>query len=432
MPSGSGGLVEPLGFAFDAAGNLYVASRITSQILRYGPASQAAFRVSLSSASATPVSVSYATADGTAGAGSDYVATSGTLTFAPGQTTRTVLVQTLSDTAAEGSETFVLNLTSPSGATLADAQGVAWIFDPTKFFVVDLGISDLTYEYSSGGALVASYALGTGNTAPRGAASNAVGTMVWVMDTNKTVYVYDTSGVLLGSWTAGSLASNATPEGITTNGTDIWIVDSRSDKVFRYTGAASRFSGSQSAASSFNLNSGNKNPKGIVTDGTSIWVVNDAATDKVFKYTLTGTLLGSWALDAANASPTGITLDPTSVSHLWIVDNGTDRVYQYDDAAGRTSGSQAASASFALAAGNTNPQDIADPPAPTATWEAPAAGPNPSGAGLGGNAGTRVAGGRPGGADPSRFAADVLFALLPAEETPWVGSSLFRRGWNKR
>jgi hypothetical protein len=51
------------------------------------------------------------------------------------------------------------------------------------------------------------------------------------------------------------------------------------------------------------------------------------------------------------------------VSDIWIVDAGTDRVYQYTAAAGRTSGSQAAAASFALAAGNTNPQGIADPPA---------------------------------------------------------------------
>ena len=52
------------------------------------------------------------------------------------------------------------------------------------------------------------------------------------------------------------------------------------------------------------------------------------------------------------APPTGITLDPSNPAHLWIVDNGTDRVYQYDNAVGKTSGSQAASISFALAAGN--------------------------------------------------------------------------------
>ena len=56
-------------------------------------------------------------------------------------------------------------------------------------------------------------------------------------------------------------------EGIATNGTDVWIVDDKTDKVYRYTGAASRSSGSQNAASSFSLNSGNQNPKDIVTDG---------------------------------------------------------------------------------------------------------------------------------------------------------------------
>src|SRR5205823_7668000 len=55
---------------------------------------------------------------------------------------------------------------------------------------------------------------------------------------------------------------------------------------------------------------------------------------------------------------------PANVSDIWIVDNGTDKVYQYTAAAGRTSGSQNAAATFALAAGNTNPQDIADPPGP--------------------------------------------------------------------
>ena len=103
-------------------------------------------------------------------------------------------------------------------------------------------------------------------------------------------------------------------------------------------------------------------PNQEAADGTSIWVVNAGSSDKVFKYTLAGALLGSWTIDAGNANPTGITLDPTSVNHLWIVDSGTDWVYRYDDAASRTSGSQSAAAIFALASGNTNPQGIADPP----------------------------------------------------------------------
>jgi hypothetical protein len=232
----------------------------------------------------------------------------------------------------------------------------------TKFYVVDDGSANRTYEYEAPGSAIENYTLNSANTAPRGAASTITGDRVWVVDNNRKVYVYNTEGGLLGSWTAGSLASNATPHGIATNGTDIWIVDDRSNKVFKYAGAASRLSGSESAASSFNLNSSNGTPRDIVTDGASLWVVNDASTNKVFKYSVAGSLLGSWTIDAANATPTGITIDPANVSDIWIVDSGTDRVYQYTGAATRTSGSQSAAASFQLSPGNTNPQGIADPP----------------------------------------------------------------------
>ena len=231
--------------------------------------------------------------------------------------------------------------------------------------MVNDGSPDRTYEYAAAGTANEDYAINSGNTAPRGAASTAAGDKVWVVDANKKVYVYNTSGGLLGSWTAGSLASNATVEGIATNGTDVWIVDAKQDKVFRYTGAASRLSGTQNAASSFSLNSANTSPKDIVTDGSSLWVVNDSTTDKVFKYNLSGTLLVELRPSPAwrqCASPTGITLDPAGGGALWIVDSGTDRVYQFDNARGLTSGSLSPSTSFALAAGNTNPQGIADPP----------------------------------------------------------------------
>ncbi|QEH38910.1 FG-GAP repeat protein [Aquisphaera giovannonii] len=233
----------------------------------------------------------------------------------------------------------------------------------TKFYVVDDASANSTYEYTALGTPAERYSVAAGNTAPRGAASTAAGDKVWVIDANKTVYVYDAGGSLLGSWAAGGLASNATVEGIATNGTDVWIVDGRQGKVFRYAGAAGRLSGSQNAASSFALNSGNAGPKDIVTDGTNLWVVNDSTTDKVFKYTLSGSLVGSWTISGAGSSPTGITLDPSGGGALWVVDSGTDRVYQFDNARGRTSGSQSPSASFALAAGNANPQGIADPPA---------------------------------------------------------------------
>ncbi len=82
-----------------------------------------------------------------------------------------------------------------------------------------------------------------------------------------------------------------------------------------------------------------------MTDGTSFWVV-DGSRLKVFKYTLSGSSLGSWSIDPANMHPTGITINPSNVSDIWIVDNGTPKVYQYTAATGRTSGSQNASATF--------------------------------------------------------------------------------------
>ena len=67
----------------------------------------------------------YATANGTAIAGSDYTAVSGSLTFAPGETTKTVTVAVLGDTVAEADETFVVNLSGAGGATIADARASA-------------------------------------------------------------------------------------------------------------------------------------------------------------------------------------------------------------------------------------------------------------------------------------------------------------------
>jgi hypothetical protein len=370
VTAGSDGLDDPNGLLFDTAGNMYVASMARSSVLRFGSASQAAFAISLNAPSASPVSVSYSTAPGTATA-SDFTAASGTITFAPGQTNQTVLVQVPDDAILEPNETFVVNLSNPVGGVIADSQGVGTIIDnDTKFYVVNDATQNRTYEYGPTGQSGDSYNLASGNAAPRGAATTAAGDKVWVVDANRNVYVYNTSGGMLGSWTARTLPNNATIEGIATNGTDVWIVDARGDRVYRYAGAASRTSGSQFAISSFRLDNGNSSPKDIVTDGQHLWVVNDSSTDRVFKYTIGGSLVGSWTIDPANRAPTGITLDPASPQHIWIVDSGTDRVYQYNSAAGRTSGSQTAATSFALAPGNTNPQGIADPPATLETVEA--------------------------------------------------------------
>jgi glucose/arabinose dehydrogenase len=88
---------------------------------------QATFTVSLSAASTDTVTVQYATADGTATSPSDYASASGTVTFVPSDVSETVSVTLNGDTVEELNETFAVNLTNPTNATIDDAQGVGTI-----------------------------------------------------------------------------------------------------------------------------------------------------------------------------------------------------------------------------------------------------------------------------------------------------------------
>src|SRR5262249_2101345 len=86
-----------------------------------------AFTVPPSAAATAAVTVAYATSNGTATAGSDYTAASGSLTFAPGETSKVIHVAVTGDTAVEANETVNLTLSSPNGATLADGTAVGTI-----------------------------------------------------------------------------------------------------------------------------------------------------------------------------------------------------------------------------------------------------------------------------------------------------------------
>lgn len=231
----------------------------------------------------------------------------------------------------------------------------------TKFLVVDQSAHG-TFRYDTMGNFVNETDLSQPkNSRPRGIASNANGDTFWVIDANKLVFVYNADGSLRGSWAATGLNQ---PQDITTNGTDIWIVDSaKIDQVKRYAGAASRISGTQDPAQTFTLESQNNNPSGIVTDGATLWVTDDFNhNDNVFVYTLAGVELGKWLLDASDTAPSGITLNPTGGTDLWVVDRHDGLVYHYAGATTRRTGSQAASDTFALASSDHHPEGIADPP----------------------------------------------------------------------
>ncbi len=96
------------------------------------------FTVTLSAASNLTVTANFATADNSASAGVDYQAASGGLTFNPGETTKTVSVTLVGDTTNEADETFFLNISAPTNATISDSQGVGTILnDDAPVLLID-------------------------------------------------------------------------------------------------------------------------------------------------------------------------------------------------------------------------------------------------------------------------------------------------------
>src|SRR5690349_20801001 len=117
---------------------------------------QAMFSVTLSAASSQTVSCSFATANGTATAGSDYVATSGTLTFAPGEVEKPVVVLVNGDTVDEAQETFFLDISNVQNATVNTSRGTGFIIDddgPT------ISVNDVSVTEGNSGTKAATFTL---------------------------------------------------------------------------------------------------------------------------------------------------------------------------------------------------------------------------------------------------------------------------------
>lgn len=181
VSAGLGGVDDPKGLVFDSTGNLFVVDNGNNRILRYGEASQVAFSVSLSSPSALPVSVDFATVDISSTSGSDYTGVNGTLMFAPGVTTQTLLVQTSDDAEIENDETFSVNLSTPVGATLLDATGIGTIVDDeigNTPPVVNAG-SDQTFSDTDGSGSEAVTLVGTASDG-----DGTIASLQWTEGTN--------------------------------------------------------------------------------------------------------------------------------------------------------------------------------------------------------------------------------------------------------
>ncbi len=161
----------------------------------------AVFTVSLSAAATSAVTVDYATADGSATAPDDYTAASGTLTFAPGEISKQVTVTVAGDLLDEPHETYSLNLSNPSGATLARARGLGTILDndpPVSLSVDDVSGAESAESVSftvslsavSGKVITVDYATADGTATAPADYTSAQGTLIFLPgETSKTVSV---------------------------------------------------------------------------------------------------------------------------------------------------------------------------------------------------------------------------------------------------
>ena len=117
-----------------------------------GNAGTTAFVFTVSISSAADATVNFATADGTASAGSDYVANAGTVTFtAGGPLTQTITILVNGDTLVEPDETFFVDLSGAVGATIADAQGIGTILNDDALGTPTLSIGNFTHVEGNSG-----------------------------------------------------------------------------------------------------------------------------------------------------------------------------------------------------------------------------------------------------------------------------------------
>jgi Ca2+-binding RTX toxin-like protein len=169
----------------DFAPKISIADAIIVEGINGAP-TQAVVTVTLSNTSYQPVSVNYATTDVTGIAGTDYTTTSGLLTFAAGEISKTISVPILNDNLNEANEAFTITLTAPTNASLFDDRATITITD-TVASSADITLAPLVENLTLTG--VAAIA-GTGNAGDNVFIGNAANNTLAGLGGNDT-YSYD-------------------------------------------------------------------------------------------------------------------------------------------------------------------------------------------------------------------------------------------------
>ena len=144
--SGTGTIIDPTLSPYLDVGD-------ASAVEGSGASAVATFTATLSAATAYPVTFRYSTQNGTASAGIDYTATSGTYTLGAGQVTASLSVPVLATTVASASKYFYLDLSSPMNATLGVSQGLGTILNSNHTAYITVDDTSVTASTTTAGTM---------------------------------------------------------------------------------------------------------------------------------------------------------------------------------------------------------------------------------------------------------------------------------------
>jgi len=315
-------------YSYVAAGGLPRLSIADAAVTEgHAGTTNATFTVTLAPATGTTVTVGYATSDGTATAGSDYTAASGTLTFAPQQTTQSFTVTVHGDRVIEPDETFQVVLSGLSGATLgrATAEGRILNDDHAARDLDGDGHSDIVWRHTGGALYVwqmngtaieaSSYLLpiGLGWTIQGMGDFNGDGKsdVLWREATSGATYVWFMNGAaMIGAGYTASQTDNTW----TIQGVGDFDGDGKSDILWRHTGGALyvwQMDGTSTKKSSYLL------PISLAWQIQGLGDFDgDGKTDILWRETPSGATY-VWFMDGASTISAGYTASQTD--NTWTV-----------------------------------------------------------------------------------------------------------------
>ncbi|MEZ4731281.1 MAG: Calx-beta domain-containing protein [Caldilineaceae bacterium] len=293
-------------------------------------AGTATITVVLTTPSAQAVTVDYATSDGTAGAGSDYTATNGTLTFAAGETVTSFTVPILNDAEMEGAETVNLTLSNPTSASLGLLTTATLTIIDDESTTVQFTSANFSADENSGQAMIevtlsraaafsvtVDYATSSGTATAGNDYTDATGTLTFAPgELSKSFSITITDDTVFESNETINLGlSNVTPVSVTTNAPGnsavLTIVDNDAQPTVKFSSATytvNEAAGTATVTATLSaISSGSVTVKYASSNGTAI-----AGTD----YTAaTGTL----------------TFAPGEVSKTFTVDITNDSLDEADE-----------------------------------------------------------------------------------------------------